>query len=174
VELCFCHRNPGFISPVHLVPLAIMLPKYLEYPIFCGFCDLAKSALQTVFSDSHYLSFLHNDFQISMIRRCPHVTPTGIKHTAYFCRCGRKPLAVTPTCGPIFTRNYYNYKKTSFANFRNISHTAQYLPTSSFLSTNIKSKKHRTAIFPTVSYGCVTWSLRLRKENRLRVLEIWC
>jgi hypothetical protein len=76
-------------------------------------CGVVKSALRTVFSDSHYLSFLHNDFQSSMIRRCPHVIPKVIEHTAYFCRCGRKALAIIPTCGPIVTCNYYNYKKHS-------------------------------------------------------------
>jgi len=40
----------------------------------------------------------------------------------------------------------------------------------SLLSKNIKIKIYRTKILP-VMYGCETWSLTLRKEWRLRVLE---
>jgi hypothetical protein len=39
------------------------------------------------------------------------------------------------------------------------------------LSTNITIKKYRTVILPLVLYGCVTWSLILRDERRLRVFE---
>ena len=41
---------------------------------------------------------------------------------------------------------------------------------SSLLSKNIKIK-YRTIILPFVLYGCVTWSLTLREECRLRVYE---
>ena len=41
---------------------------------------------------------------------------------------------------------------------------------SSCLTTNIKIKMHRT-ILPVVSYGCETWSVTLRKENKLKVFE---
>ena len=41
--------------------------------------------------------------------------------------------------------------------------------------TNIKLKTilklYRTVILPVVLYGCVTWSLILRKEHRMRVSE---
>jgi len=36
---------------------------------------------------------------------------------------------------------------------------------------NIKTKIHRTIILPVVLCGCETWSLTLREEHRLRVLE---
>jgi len=36
---------------------------------------------------------------------------------------------------------------------------------------NIKVKIYRTMILPVVLYGCETWSLTLREERRLRVLE---
>jgi hypothetical protein len=36
---------------------------------------------------------------------------------------------------------------------------------------NIKTKIHRTIILPVVLYGCETWSLTLREEHRLWVLE---
>ena len=32
-------------------------------------------------------------------------------------------------------------------------------------------KIYRTIILPVVLYGCETWSLTLREENRLRVFE---
>jgi hypothetical protein len=37
------------------------------------------------------------------------------------------------------------------------------------LSKNIKIKIYRTVILPVVLYGCVTWSLTLREEHRIRV-----
>jgi hypothetical protein len=39
------------------------------------------------------------------------------------------------------------------------------------LSKNVKTKIYRTIILPVVLYGCETWSLTLREEHRLRVLE---
>jgi hypothetical protein len=38
-------------------------------------------------------------------------------------------------------------------------------------SKNLKIKIYRNVIFPIVLYGCETWSLTLREENRLRVFE---
>ena len=35
----------------------------------------------------------------------------------------------------------------------------------------LKIKIYRTIILPVVLYGCETWSLTLREERRLRVLE---
>jgi hypothetical protein len=42
---------------------------------------------------------------------------------------------------------------------------------SSLLSINIKITKYRTTILPVILYGCETWSLTLREDCRLRVLE---
>ena len=42
---------------------------------------------------------------------------------------------------------------------------------SRLLSKNVKIKIYRTIILPLVLYGCETWSLTLREERRLRVLE---
>jgi hypothetical protein len=39
------------------------------------------------------------------------------------------------------------------------------------LSKNIKVKIDRNIIFPIVLYGCETWSVILREEHRLRVVE---
>jgi hypothetical protein len=42
---------------------------------------------------------------------------------------------------------------------------------SRLLSRKIKVNIHKTTILPVVLYGCETWSLTLREENRLRVFE---
>ena len=47
----------------------------------------------------------------------------------------------------------------------------QNLLSSSLLSKNLKIKIYRTIIMPVVLYGCETWSLTVREERRLRVLE---
>jgi hypothetical protein len=39
------------------------------------------------------------------------------------------------------------------------------------LSRNVKVKIYKIIILPVVLYGCETWSLTLREENRLRVFE---
>jgi hypothetical protein len=39
------------------------------------------------------------------------------------------------------------------------------------LSKNIQIKIYKTIILPVVLYGCETWSLTLREERRLRLLE---
>jgi len=47
----------------------------------------------------------------------------------------------------------------------------QNLLSSSLLSKILNIKIYRTIILPVVLYGCETWSLTLREEHRLRVLE---
>jgi hypothetical protein len=42
---------------------------------------------------------------------------------------------------------------------------------SRLLSRNVKVKIYKTIILPVVLYGCETWSLTLREEQRLRVFE---
>ena len=42
---------------------------------------------------------------------------------------------------------------------------------SRLLSKNLKIKIYRTIILPVVLYGCEAWSLILREERKLRVLE---
>jgi hypothetical protein len=42
---------------------------------------------------------------------------------------------------------------------------------SGLLSRNIKVKIYKTVILLVVLYGCDTWSLTLREEQRLRVFE---
>jgi hypothetical protein len=45
------------------------------------------------------------------------------------------------------------------------------LLSSRLLSRNVKVKIYKTIILPVVLFGCETWSLTLREENRLRVFE---
>ena len=47
----------------------------------------------------------------------------------------------------------------------------QNLLSSSLISKNLRIKIYRIIILPVVLYGCETWSLTLREERRLRVLE---
>ena len=42
---------------------------------------------------------------------------------------------------------------------------------SHLLSKKLKVKTHKTIILQVVLYGCETWSLTLREEQRLRVFE---
>jgi hypothetical protein len=50
-------------------------------------------------------------------------------------------------------------------------HSVQEFLSSSLLSRNLKLKTYRTIILPVVLYGCETWSLTLREERRLRMVE---
>jgi len=50
-------------------------------------------------------------------------------------------------------------------------HSVQNLLSSSLISKNLRIKIYRIIILPVVLYGCETWSLTLREERRLRVLE---
>ncbi|KAJ4435647.1 hypothetical protein ANN_18263 [Periplaneta americana] len=45
------------------------------------------------------------------------------------------------------------------------------LLSSSLLSKNLKVRIYKTVILPVVLYGCETWTLTLRKEQRLRMFE---
>jgi hypothetical protein len=42
---------------------------------------------------------------------------------------------------------------------------------SHLLSRNVKVKIYKTILLPVVLYGCETWSLTLREEHRLRMVE---
>jgi hypothetical protein len=50
-------------------------------------------------------------------------------------------------------------------------HSVQSLLSSRLLSRNVKVKIYKTIILPVVLYRCETWSLTLREEHKLRVLE---
>jgi len=50
-------------------------------------------------------------------------------------------------------------------------YSVQNLLSSILLSKNLKIMLYRTIILPVVLYGCETWSLALREERRLRMIE---
>jgi hypothetical protein len=50
-------------------------------------------------------------------------------------------------------------------------YSVQNLLSSGLLSKNTKIRVCRTVVLPVVLYGCETWSLTLREEQRLRVFE---
>jgi hypothetical protein len=50
-------------------------------------------------------------------------------------------------------------------------HSVQNLLSCRLLSKNTKIRAYRTVVLPVVLYGCETWSLTLREEQRLRVFE---
>ncbi|KAJ4448338.1 hypothetical protein ANN_10353 [Periplaneta americana] len=50
-------------------------------------------------------------------------------------------------------------------------YSVEKLLSSSLLSKNLKIRIYKTVILPVVLYGCETWTLTLRKEQRLRVFE---
>ena len=50
-------------------------------------------------------------------------------------------------------------------------HSVQNPLSFSLLPNNLKIRIYRNTVLPVVLYGCVTWSLTLREERRLRVFE---
>jgi hypothetical protein len=50
-------------------------------------------------------------------------------------------------------------------------HSVQSLLSSCLLFRNVKVKIYKTVILPVVFYGCETWSLTLKEEQRLKVFE---
>jgi hypothetical protein len=64
-----------------------------------------------------------------------------------------------------FSRNF----RAWFPDVERLS--VQNLLSSRLLSKNLKITIHETIILPVLLYGCETWSLTLRKEQRLRVFE---
>ncbi|KAJ4443686.1 hypothetical protein ANN_05361 [Periplaneta americana] len=50
-------------------------------------------------------------------------------------------------------------------------YSVEKLLSSSLLSKNLKVRIYKTVVLPVVLYGCETWTLTLREEQRLRVFE---
>ncbi|KAJ4430005.1 hypothetical protein ANN_22213 [Periplaneta americana] len=50
-------------------------------------------------------------------------------------------------------------------------YSVEKLLSSSLLSKNLKVRIYKTVILPVVPYGCETWTLTLREEQRLKVFE---
>jgi hypothetical protein len=53
----------------------------------------------------------------------------------------------------------------------NCYYSIQNFLSSRLLAEEVKIRKYKTIILPVVLYECVTWSLTLRKEHRLRMIE---
>jgi hypothetical protein len=69
-------------------------------------------------------------------------------------------------------QNFIHEEIKSRLNSGNVCyHSVQSLLSSHLLSRNVKVKIYNTIILPVVFYGCETWSLTLREENRLGVFK---
>ena len=88
----------------------------------------------------------------------------------------------SPGSGSNFSLEIYMYKLTNQNSIHeeikcrlkagnSCYYSVQTLLPSRLLSKNLKIKIHNTIILPVVLYGCETWSLTLREESRVRVLE---
>ncbi|KAJ4435519.1 hypothetical protein ANN_18135 [Periplaneta americana] len=68
-----------------------------------------------------------------------------------------------------------NYTQEEIKHRINMGNACYYsvekLLSSSLLSKNLKVRIYKTVILPVVLYGCETWTLTLREEQRLRVFE---
>jgi hypothetical protein len=67
--------------------------------------------------------------------------------------------------------NNLNESKCRFKSGKACNHSMHNLLSSSLLSKSIKIKIYRTIILPLALYGCKTWSLTLREEHGLRVVQ---
>nr|KAJ4444099.1 hypothetical protein ANN_05888 [Periplaneta americana] len=63
-----------------------------------------------------------------------------------------------------------NVREVSFNSTAGPATLEKLLP-STLLSKNLKVRIYKTVILPVVLYGCETWTLTLREEQRLRVFE---
>jgi hypothetical protein len=69
-------------------------------------------------------------------------------------------------------QNFIQEKNNSRLNSGNACyHLVQNLLSSRLLSKNLTIKIHKTIILPVILHGSESWSLTLREEHRLRVLE---
>jgi hypothetical protein len=63
----------------------------------------------------------------------------------------------------------YTYCCNSVQNLLSSSFIQIYIYTHTYIHTYIRT--YRIIILPIILYGCETWSFRLKKEHRLRILE---
>ncbi|KAJ4436270.1 hypothetical protein ANN_18901 [Periplaneta americana] len=67
--------------------------------------------------------------------------------------------------------NYTRKEIKQRINMGNAYYSVEKLLSSSLLPKNLKVRIYKTVILPVVLYGCETWTLTLREEQRLRVFE---
>jgi hypothetical protein len=75
-------------------------------------------------------------------------------------------------CGTVTNQNLIQKGIKSRLNSGNACyHSVQNLLSPCLLSRNVKIRIYKTIILPVVLFGCETWSLTLRDEHRLTVVE---
>jgi hypothetical protein len=80
-----------------------------------------------------------------------------------------KYLGATVTNGNSIHEEIKNRLKSGNAYYNSV----QSRLSSTLRSKNTKIRVYRTVVLPVVLYGCETWSLTLREEQR-RCSRIWC
>jgi hypothetical protein len=101
------------------------------------------------------------------------IKKAGEKHSIMITNRSFEGVAEFKYLGTTLTdQNYIQEEIKSRLNLGNACyHSVQSLLSSHLLSRNVKVKIYKTIILPVVLYGCESWSLTLREERRLRVLE---
>jgi hypothetical protein len=98
---------------------------------------------------------------------------TGQKHSIKIANRSYKDVAKFRYLGTTLTdQNYIHEEIKCRLNSGNACyHSVQSLLSTRLLSRNVKVKIYRTIILPVVLHGYETWSLTLREEHTLRVIE---
>jgi hypothetical protein len=98
---------------------------------------------------------------------------TGQKHSIKIANRSFEDVAKFKYLGTTITDQNCVYEeiKSRPTSGNSCYHSVQSLLSSHLLSRNVKVKTYKNVILPVVLYGCETWSLTLREEHRLRVLE---
>ncbi|KAJ4431659.1 hypothetical protein ANN_20258 [Periplaneta americana] len=106
------------------------------------------------------------------LRWAGHVACMGETRNAYRVLVGR-PVGKRPLGRP--RRRWEDNIKMDLREVgyddRDWINLAQEVLSSSLLSKHLKVRIYKTVILPVVLYGCETWTLTLREEQRLRVFE---
>ena len=101
----------------------------------------------------------------SRINALRNVFPTITGHTSAIGKACMAQIYIDIEC------TNQNYIQEEIKCRLKTGNSVQTLLSSKLLSKFLKIKIYKTIIFPVVLYGCEAWSLALREECRLRVLE---